>query len=232
MLTDSHALANHYRRRQLADQNLRILPTAVAAARDPLPRDELFRRLRLPPRQYVVGAVGCLDDQRGYPDLIWAAELLRVALRDVWLVIIGDGPRRQQFQRLRDQYGAQDAVRFVGFRPDADHLLTAVDLLWHGGSRLGFSLPILEAMSAGVPAVASDSLATRELLVHGQTGYLYPPGEVGELTRTSNLLLLDRPRRQQLGRAAQERAAQHFSVEALLRDYEALLQSLNSRMAR
>ncbi len=123
-----------------------------------------------------MGAVGRLWKQKGYRDLVWAAELLRLAYEDVWFVVIGDGPERKYLQTMRDKYGAQDAVRFVGHRGDASELLSAFDILWNGSLYEGQSNTILEAMSRGVPVIASDIPGNRDLVVPHQTGYLYALG--------------------------------------------------------
>ncbi|MBX3422155.1 MAG: glycosyltransferase [Pirellulaceae bacterium] len=204
----------------------RVIADAVSRPESPLQRDEFFRRLNLPPRKYLVAAVGGLVPNTGYPELIWCAELLRVVLRDFWLVIIGDGPYRQHLQHLRDQYGAQDAVRFVGHRSDANQLLSACDLLWSADPSGGQNGGILQAMASGLPVVARDTQANRELVIPGETGYLYDLENLGQMTRCSNLLLSDPPLRQRMGRSASQRALSQFSVEKMVAAYAELYEQL------
>ena len=157
---------------------------------------------------------------------MWSAELLRVAYQDVWVVIVGEGPELQRLQRLRDQYGAVDAVKFAGHRSDAQQLMSAFDILWNGSRYEGQSNTILEAMSWGVPVVASDIPGNRDLVIPNETGILYPLGDAGELTRQSNVLLRDPVTMQRLGDNAKQLIANHFSLERMIDAYSRLYTQL------
>ncbi len=224
--TNSSAVADFYAQRGVPRDLFQVIPNAVTPALGSLPRAELFRRLNLPQRKYVVAAVGRLWPQKGYPDLLWAAELLRVALRDVWVIILGDGPQRDYLQRLRDDYGCQDAVRFVGHRPDARELLSSADLVWNGSLYEGQSNSIMEAMAAGVPVLATDIPGNRDLVVHQQTGYLYPVGNVNQLIRWSSELLQNPQLRSSMGRQSVQRVEQHFSLGRMVSAYSELYHRL------
>jgi glycosyltransferase involved in cell wall biosynthesis len=224
--TNTSAVVDFYHRRGLPRDMFRVIPNAVQPPPSILSKEQLFHRLKLPPRRYVIGAIGRLWPQKGYPDLIWAAELTRVALQDVWFVILGDGPQLESLQKIRDQYGAQDAVRFAGHRRDANELLTAFDLLWNGSRYEGQSNTILEAMAAGIPVVATDIPENRDLVADGQSGYLYSLGDVGCLTRVTCNLLPDEVLRQQLGSHARRKALEEFSLDAMVTAYANLYQEV------
>ena len=193
----------------------------------PLTREQVFERLKLPPRAALVGAVGRLWKQKGYRELIWSAELLRVALKDVCLVIIGDGPEREQLLHYRDQVGADEAARFVGQRADVLDLMTGFDLLWNASLYEGQSNTILEAMACGVPVIASNIPGTRDLVVHDVTGMLYPLGDVGNLTRITNQLLREPERRSAMSLAAKQRIVEHFSLARMVSQHEELYERLH-----
>jgi len=229
--TNTHAVTQFYQHHGLDPQKFVVIPNAVIPS--PLPkldREELFKRLRIPPRGRIVGAIGRLWKQKGYPDLIWAAELLRVAYQDVWFVILGDGPELPRLQLLRDKYGAHDAVRFAGHRADANELLSTFDLLWNGSHYEGQSNTILEAMAQGVPVIASDIPGNRDLVIPNETGYLFPLGEPSQLTRLTNNLLHDPANLAQLGENGRRRVAEHFSLANMLAGYEQLYRSEYERV--
>jgi glycosyltransferase involved in cell wall biosynthesis len=189
-------------------------------------KDEFFKRLSLRPRKRVVGAVGRLWAQKGYEDLIWAAEMLRVAYEDVWFVIIGDGPDRKKLQAFRDKVEAYNAVRFLGHRNDAHELMSAFDVLWNGSLYEGQSNTILEAMAMGIPVLATDIPGNRDLVVNDQTGYLYPLGNVEMLIRRTNSLLSDDRKRSELGSNAMQRVQHEFSLEKMIASYSQLYRKL------
>ncbi len=233
IITNTHAVADFYSQHGIAADRFTVIPNAVLPPTDPpLTRQQVFERLKLPPKGLLVGAVGRLWKQKGYRELIWSGELLRVAMQDVCVVIIGDGPDRDQLLHYRDQVGADDAVRLVGQRDDAAQLMTGFDLLWNGSLYEGQSNTILEAMARGVPVVASDIPGTRDLVVHDQTGLLYQLGDVGTLTRISNQLLREPDRRLAMGQAAKQRIAEHFSLAQMIERHQQVYELLAAKSSR
>ena len=223
--TNSQGVVDFYTKHGLNSTRFVVIPNGIEPPSSPrLSREELFQRLRIPASAAVVGAVGRLWPQKGYPDLLWAAELLRVAHGSVQLVIIGDGPDLAHLQELRDRYGAVDSVRFVGAREDAAELIGAFDVLWNGSRYEGQSNTIMEAMARGTPVIASDIAGNRDLVEHGNTGYLFQLGDVSNLTRLTFNLLNDEPQRLRLAQAAEEKIHKDFSVDAMVRAYECLYQ--------
>ncbi len=232
IVTNTTAVSDFYAKHGIAADRFTIISNAVLPnavlppTQTPLTRAEVFERLKLPPKSFLVGAVGRLWKQKGYRELVWSGELLRVALQDVCVVIVGDGPELDNLLHYRDQVGADEAVRFVGSREDAIQLMTGFDLLWNGSLYEGQSNTILEAMSCGVPVVASDIPGTRDLVVHDVTGLLYPLGDVGTLTRISNQLLREPERRAAMSLAAKQRIADHFSLDSMVTRHAALYERL------
>ncbi len=223
IVTNTSAVVDFYSTKGIPAELFTVIPNAAPSpSEDAISREEFFMRLGIPPRGRVVGAVGRLWKQKGYPDLIWAAELLRVAYQDVWFVIVGDGPELKQLQYLRDKYGAKDAVKFVGERDDARQILSAFDVLWNGSLYEGQSNTILEAMSVSVPVVASDIPGNRDLVVSGETGYLFKLGDVEALTRKTKMLLHDDEKRHEFGVRGNQRVQSEFSLERMIQSHERL----------
>ncbi len=231
--TNTSAVSEFYAQHGIPASKFSVIPNAVLPHRAAsISRDEFFRRLDIPPRGRIVGAVGRLWHQKGYRDLIWAAELLRVAYQDVYLVIVGDGPERASLLNYRDKVGSQDAVRFVGHRTDAEELMSAFDLLWNGSLYEGQSNTILEAMMRGIPVIASNIPGNRDLVAHGQTGFLFDLSDTAALTKLSNKLLRDDDARAAMGQQAQQRADEHFSLGNMISTYQRLYQRLSDAKPR
>lgn len=234
LVTNSTGVVDFYSGRGIEPAKFQVIPNAVDVLGNSLTRNEVFLRLGLPPRQFLVGVVGRLWPQKGYPDLIWAAELLRIALIDpstrsqnnLWVVIIGDGPEMQRLQELRDKYGAQEVVRFAGQRADARELISGLDVLWNGSLYEGQSNSMMEAMSAGVPVVASDIPGNRDLVVDKATGYLYELGDVGQLAQITFNLLQDEKQRLEMGFTGRQRMQSQFSTGRMVAAYSELYQEL------
>ena len=125
----------------------------------------------------MIAAVGRLWPQKRLKDVIWATDLLRVIRDDVYLLVIGDGPQRAALQRYALLCRVDDRVRFLGVRSDVLQLLPHCELLWLASGYEGLPNAVLEAMAAGIPVVATDVPGTRQLVVHGETGFLLPVGD-------------------------------------------------------
>jgi glycosyltransferase involved in cell wall biosynthesis len=115
-----------------------------------------------------------------------------------------------------------DHIRFLGKRPDAWRIMPHLNVLWNGSENIGTSAAILEAMAAGVPAIASDTPTSRELVVEDETGYLIPLGNrAGRAARArlTDRIFSDAELAGRLSRAAQNRAAEKFCVQNYLKGY-------------
>lgn len=113
--------------------------------------------------------------------------------------------------------GIEDRVHFLGFRRDLPRLMRAVDVVLHTAQAPEpFGRVIVEGMLAARPVVAAAGGGAAEIVRHGSTGLLVPPGDVGAFAEAVAGLLADPARRATLGRAGYERAIRDFSVEAML----------------
>ena len=165
-------------------------------------------------------------------------DLLRVFRKDVYLVIVGDGPQRPQLERFRDLVTIKKSIYFLGHRSNVPRLLPHFDLFWSTSAYEGQPNSVMEAMAAAIPVVATDIPGTRNLVVHGETGYLIPTRgrsahspDVNDvvargLAKYTNDLLNDRESARRMGEAGRRRMSECFSVEAMVSRFAALYRGL------
>ena len=142
---------------------------------------------------------------------------------NVYLLLVGDGPERANLERQARDLGVADRVRFAGFQSDPEPYYSVMDLFILSSRSEGLSISLLEAMARGVPVAVTDVGANRDVIADGQCGVVLPDDDrcwAAILTSISqkpgNLLTKVN--------AAQKRVREHYSLDATLRDYEALYQ--------
>jgi len=131
--------------------------------------------------------VGRLAEDKGLETVLAAWEHLQAAGDPIpRLRIVGEGPTREALERRVQQAGLGSAIRFEGKCTSAetlDHIGAARALLFPAVRYEPFGRPIIEAFARGTPVLASNIGGPGELVRHGETGFLLPPGDARALAR-------------------------------------------------
>ena len=183
--------------------------------------------LRLASSDVLVGAVGRLDKQKGFANLIEA--MSRLKKTELRCVILGEGPERARLEALIRKHELEKSVWLPGERRDIAVWLSAFDIaclpsLWEG-------LPnsLLEAMALSLPVVASAVDGVPEALENEKTGLLVAPGDPAALAKALGKLAADPARRAALGTAAHAAVLEKFTVSRMLDEYQDAYSSVTSR---
>ena len=239
---NSSGIVDFYVERGIPAEKFVVIPNAVETPA-PRPADAdakvaLLKELKLPYEPgrlpLLIGLVARLWPQKRVKEALWAADQLKFAQLDFYLLVIGDGPERESLLRYRDALRATDRVRFLGERDDVSRLMPHFDVLWNCSAYEGQSNAILEAQSLGVPVVASDVPGNRDLVIPGETGVLVPEFDGDHirrrtaLTRETFRLLKDEnaATRRALADAARARVEREFSLDALIARHVELYERL------
>jgi glycosyltransferase involved in cell wall biosynthesis len=145
--------------------------------------------------------------------------------------IVGDGDERDGLVALRDSLDLGGHVAFAGAATQAQvaEWWRAADIGALCSSSEGMPVSLMEAAACGVPVVATDVGGVSELVAHGRTGLVVPPGDVAAFAAALDALIADVPRREEMGRRARERAVADFSVG---RQVDALVDVWNDALGR
>jgi glycosyltransferase involved in cell wall biosynthesis len=166
----------------------------------------------------LVVAVGRLSRQKGFDILFHAL----AELPGVPLLLIGDGPERNDLERLRDELALAERVRMIGWVDDVRPYLAPADVLVVPSRWESFPLVILEAMFLGLPVVASAVGSIDEEVIDGETGLVIPAEDTNALVDALGKLLGDSELRATLGRRGKEIARERFSATRMAAGFEAL----------
>ncbi len=233
IVTNSNGVVDFYASKGLSRDKFVVIHNGIQPAQPSrLSREELLGQLGLPTDSRLIAAVGRLWPQKRVKDLIWACDLLKCIREDTHLLIIGDGPQRARLERFRDQVEIADRVHFLGERGDVPDLLPHCECLWLGSGYEGQPNAIMEAMNARLPVVATDIPGNRDLVAHGETGFLVDVGDRAAFAQQTQVLLADPELARRMGEAGERRLREHFSYEQVIERHAKLYEELAARAPR
>jgi len=137
-------------------------------------------------------------------------------------VLVGDGPEKARAEDFCRELGVERHALFLGSQDLMEELLPLADVFFLPSRQESFGLVALEAMSAGVPVVASNIGGLPEVVVDGHTGFLHDPDDEEALAGSIVRLLKDSRLRARMGRAARRHAQTKFNVEDAVDRYQAV----------
>ncbi len=181
------------------------------------------RELGLRDSQKVIGTVCRLvEPKKGLRFLLQAMAVLarKYGQPPCQLLIVGDGPSRQELELLRDQLKLSTWVVFSGSRRDIPRVLHAVDAFVLPSLYEGFGIAILEAMAAGKPVIATAVGGIPEFVLSGETGLLVEPGNVEALADAIDQLLSHPQQAQTMGVKGRIRAGESYHISTVVRQHE------------
>ncbi len=190
-----------------------------AAQPDRAPLRALFADLA--PHEAVLAHVSNFRPIKRLQDVV--AVFARVhAQRPARLLLIGDGPDRVAAEHQLVALGLSDRVAFLGRKQRFLPWLQAADVFLLPSENESFGLAALEAMAVGLPVLATDVGGLPEVVVHGETGWLSPLGDVDAMAHHALQLLADPALQSRMGGAARARVLAAFQPDAAVARYEAV----------
>jgi len=176
----------------------------------------LHEEYGMEPGSQVVGVVARLEPEKGHPTLLEAWPGVLRAVPDVYLLIVGEGSRRDALEAQARELRVAHRVVFTGRRDDVPAVTAALDVAVLPSYREAQGLTILEAMALSRPVVASNVGGIPEMVEDGVTGILVPPHDAEALTRAIARLLTDHPYADMIGRAGHDLVHDRFCIELMV----------------
>jgi len=184
----------------------------------------LKMKLNIPDNRIIIGAVSRLRTEKGIDLLIRSFSLIAKEHQRVHLLIVGSGPDEERMKKEVVESGLSSLITFYGQTEweKSMELLALMDIMVVPSHYEGFGLSAAEAMAAGKPVIASDTSGLKEVVIHGQTGLLFPVDNQYALKEALEELIKDASLRQQYGNCGKKRVETHFSLELFKNKINAL----------
>ncbi len=156
--------------------------------------------------------VGRLAAVKGVPVLFAALQKVLEKHPGLHLTLIGDGPERKALEEQARAMGLRDVTSFLGFQSQDDvaAALAEHDLFVLPSFAEGVPVVLMEAMAARLPVVATAVGGVGELVEHGSSGLIVPPGDIDALAKALDVLLGDATRGQAMGKIGAAKVARDF----------------------
>ena len=198
----------------------------------PVDRDEKNRireKWKLRPEEAVIGIVSKLWEGKGHATLIEAVKELTKDIKDVRLVIVGEGYLQDELVKQVDRLGLGDRVLFTGFQMDVSEIIATFDVAVLPSFFEGMGRVILEAMAMAKPVVASRVGGIPDLVEDGRNGFLVQPGDVKALAAAIKRLLIDKELAGEMGSRGRKMVDEKFNSDIMVRSIEEVYRHLLTR---
>lgn len=208
--------------------------TSIPAGADetvfrPRPIDtKLKEKLDLNENNYVIGIVAVLRSWKGHEDLFKAIAIYKETNPRVILLVLGDGPQRENLEELRSSLGLEKNIYMLGHITDTPPYYSIMDvviLTSHSNEATSQTLP--QAMLMGKVVIGTNVGSIPEVVIDQQTGLLIPPKNPDAIARTLEILF-EPKKRNQIAQQGRMHAINNFTKKIMIRStyeiYEQILQ--------
>ena len=210
---------------KLPKEKLKIINNGVDTERfNGEGRDKKLLRdsLGIGPDELVIGTVGRLAKIKNQKLLILAFKNVADLRSDCRLVVVGDGPLKNELIDYSQEVGVREKILFLGERNDISQLLGVFDIFCLSSLSEGISLVLLEAMATGLPIVATRVGGNSELIEDGVNGFLVPSQDPRSMSENLVKLLSDKELRDHMSKNNQKSARSRFDIRDVTKTYQEL----------
>jgi glycosyltransferase involved in cell wall biosynthesis len=168
----------------------------------------------------ILGTVGRLYYQKDPFTLIKSFKIINTHFPRTKLVFVGDGPLLNKCQRLINELKLQDRVQLVGFQKNSKEYYKIFDIFVLSSHYEGLPYSLLEAMIMGIPCVGTDVVGIKDLIIHGETGYLVNEEDYVGLAKSVISLLENPSILSTFSKNAKQMTQSNFNFNEGIKEYE------------
>lgn len=183
--------------------------------------------------EILIGMLARFSPGKGHEIFLEAAKNLSAKFDNLKFMIVGEASRgeNEYENKIKKIAGEKKNIIFTGFRGDTPEVLAALDIFVFPSHAEAFGIALAEAMAMGKPAAASNSDGILDLVVDGETGFLFENKNAADLENKIEELIKSAEKRKKFGEAARKRAVEYFNIEVLtdkvIEEYKKILNKQN-----
>lgn len=174
-----------------------------------------------------IGFIGQMISRKNLFDLLDIFDQLSQQHESIELKLLGDGDQRKELEEYAKTLSSASAIEFLGFRNDRLEWLQSFDLFAMTSTLEGIPRCLMETMAMGVPFAAYQIPGIDQLVIHGQTGVMAPPGDKETLAKEWEKLLFDSEFSKRIAKNARVFVQENFAGARMARDYTRLFQQIS-----
>lgn len=177
-----------------------------------------FRKLIAPNNEKILIHTSNFRKVKRVEDVIYVFKNVRDKIASK-LLLVGDGPERNNVENICRSIGYCDDIRFLGKQEAVEELLAIADLFVLPSEKESFGLAALEAMACEVPVISSNTGGLPEINIQGKTGFMSNVGDIEDMSKNAIYILEDEVRLNQF-KANALAQAKEFEIHKILPKYE------------
>ena len=192
-------------------------------------RTKLRSDLEFKEEEIILGIVANFRREKNYPFLLRAFEILSAKHGNVKLLCVGGGKYLEQTVAMASQLNLTKKIIFTGYSERVSDYLNTMDILVLPSLRESLPNAIIQAMSMGIPVVASNVGGCPEIINNMKNGMLFPSNNLDEFIEAVKMLINNRDFASKLGANAKRTAEERFSLSRMIEDYTKFYNELSVR---
>lgn len=205
-------------------EKITVIPNSIDSG-DIMKRYEEPTGIEIPPGYLLLSSCGRIEREKNMVFLLKSLAAVRKQAA-IKLVVIGDGTERENLMSFAKTLHIEEDVIFTGHQTNPYKFIKKSDIYVHTCLFEGFANSIIEAMTCGIPVVATDCpYGPRDIIRNGENGYLVPMDDEGAMIKTILTLAGSRELRRAIGEQGCKRAMD-FSIEKMAGSYESVFDAL------
>jgi L-malate glycosyltransferase len=197
--------------------------------RDEQQGKSIREQYHIPNDAVVVGTIAVFRFQKRLVEWLEVAKAIATQNPEVYFIIVGDGPLKQEIMEKRKALGLESTVIMAGLQEEVRPWLSAMDVYMMSSVFEGLPIALLEAMSMKCAIVSTDAGGIKEVITHITDGLLVPVEKWEGLTEQAVRLLADETLRSKLAEAARQRVEDQFSLKRMVQELEVVYANVTSK---